>query len=128
MEDNDGHSTTEPALLPLPYDKVKEKQKQLACAICYANKRAVNPSINSSTIPKTAVYCSLCLSDDAVTRGILSAKTCVPVHDPLTRGHKRKRGDPYADCWLQHLREKHPQYVNMAMEDRCRSPTNLTSE
>ena len=102
--------------------KKKANQKQLACAMCYKRMLALDPDCKIADVSKCSTYCSLCLKPGALERGIISSKTCVPIHDPLTRGHKRKRGDPFCDCWAEHIRDKHPGHVVATLPTRVTSP------
>ena len=55
--------------------------------------------VKIANVPKASTYCSICLTDDAFSRNILSTKTCIPIHDPVKRNQKRKRDDPFCMCW-----------------------------
>ena len=92
--------------------------------MCHARMKKANPYVKIANVPKASTYCSICLTDDAFSRNILSTKTCIPIHDPVKRNQKRKRDDPFCMCWEEHLREKHPMFLSSSLPSRVTSPVN----
>ena len=106
------------------------KQVQLACTVCLKHAEELATSMGErvahSAVAKTSYYCDACTRDLVHAHGgidgTISAKTTCAVHSDLRFGSKRKRTDPYATCWAEHLRTFHPDALLDLQPDAAATP------
>ena len=101
----------------------RTKQHELVCKECVLLKESKGEPVEMSKMPKSSWYCDLCSDFDVAETKMYTTASCFAVHSPLKHGAKRKRGDPFCQCWERHVKRCHPHMQDTLIPDRCTSPT-----
>ena len=108
---------------PSGYSSTRTKQHELVCKECVLLKESKGEPVEMSKMPKSSWYCDLCSDFDVAETKMYTTASCFAVHSPLKHGAKRKRGDPFCQCWERHVKRCHPHMQDTLIPDRCTSPT-----